>query len=153
MGSPSYDNGNYQTISGTSMATPYVAGVVAQLAQAEPTITPGRGEEILENTAHEFTAGAGYEADPRNTASETSFDKGHGLVDVLSALARLQGRPTPAEPTPICTSSSPQVSDPENDATQVVAADVNPQSQADLDITSASLSWDAASRSSPSSSR
>jgi hypothetical protein len=93
-GAPSYDNRNYQTISGTSMAAPYIAGVVAQLAQANPGITPGEGEQLLEDTAHPFAAGAAYAADPRNPGSETAFDKGHGLVDVQALLAA-QPQPTP----------------------------------------------------------
>ena len=87
-GTPAYDGGNYQSIGGTSMAAPYVAGVVAQLAQAAPTITPAGVENLLEDTAHKF--GAGYEPDPgRNDDDETSFDKGHGLVDVLAAVGVL----------------------------------------------------------------
>ncbi len=103
-GSPSYDAGNYQTISGTSMSTPYIAGVVAQLAQADGRRTPGQVEQLLEDTAHRFSAGGAYEADPRNSASLTSFDKGHGLVDVFAALtaavtAAQPGSTAPPEPS------------------------------------------------------
>jgi len=90
-GNPSFDGGNYQTISGTSMASPYVAGVVAQLFSADPTLTPGEVENILEDTAHKFTAGGAYESDPLNSDNTTSFDKGHGLVDVLAAIGAVQG--------------------------------------------------------------
>ena len=90
-GNPSFDGGNYQTISGTSMASPYVAGVVAQLLEANPALTPAEVEDILEDTAHKFTAGGAYEADPLNPDDTTSFDKGHGLVDVLAAVGRVQG--------------------------------------------------------------
>jgi subtilisin family serine protease len=96
------DGGNYNTISGTSMAAPYVAGVVAQLFQADPTLTPGEAEDILEDSAHKFTAGAAYESDPRNTDDTTSFDKGHGLVDVFEALALISGGKT-AGSEPTCT--------------------------------------------------
>lgn len=87
-GNPSYENGDFQSISGTSMATPYVSGVVADLAQANPSATPAQIENTLEDTAHQYVDGAPYEfPDSRNPAATTgtSFDKGHGLVDVLAA--------------------------------------------------------------------
>lgn len=144
-GDPSFDNGNYQTISGTSMATPYTAGVVAQLAQANPRITPGEGENLIEDTAHKFTAGAPYEADPdRNDDDETSFDKGHGLLDVAALQAAQQGLDSPDEPAPLCTDSSPQVVDPEGDATQFVIVDTPAPSQADVDILEGRLTYDSA---------
>jgi serine protease AprX len=70
------------------MAAPYVAGVVAQLFQADPTLTPAEVESILESSAHPFTAGGAYESDP--AGGTTSFDKGHGLVDVFAALGAVQ---------------------------------------------------------------
>ena len=94
-GAPSFDGGNYQTISGTSMASPYVAGVVAQMLAAKPATTPARAEDLLEDTAHRFAAGGAYVTDPRNGTTPTSFDKGHGLVDVLGALSVLQGGTDP----------------------------------------------------------
>ena len=83
------DGGNYNTISGTSMAAPYVAGVVAQLFQADPTLTPGEVESLLKLNAHKFTEGGPYETDTA-AGSTTSFDKGHGLVDVFETLADVQ---------------------------------------------------------------
>jgi len=97
-GAPSYDNGNYQTISGTSMASPYVAGVVATLVGAKPAMTPAAVEDVLEDTAHRFTAGGAYTTDPRNGTTRTSFDKGHGLVDVLGAQSVVLGKAVPAFP-------------------------------------------------------
>ncbi len=86
-----YDNGDYNTISGTSMASPYVAGVVATLFQAKPTLTPAELEGVREDTAYKFTTGGAYEADlaDRNADDTTSFDKGHGLVDVVEATLRV----------------------------------------------------------------
>ncbi|HWG93841.1 MAG TPA: hypothetical protein VNU66_06405, partial [Mycobacteriales bacterium] len=54
-----------------------------------PGLTPGEVEDVLEDTAHRFTSGAEYEEDPRNPGALTSFDKGHGLVDVFAALQRV----------------------------------------------------------------
>jgi serine protease AprX len=77
------DGGNYNTISGTSMAAPHIAGIVAQLFQANPAATPAQVENALISTAHRYTNGAAYQADPRGGL--TSYDKGHGLVDVVAA--------------------------------------------------------------------
>jgi serine protease AprX len=82
------DLGTFNTISGTSMAAPHVAGIVAQLFQADPSATPAEIEAALTGTAHRFTDGAAYESVGGRT---TSFDKGAGLVDVVAAVARLGG--------------------------------------------------------------
>jgi serine protease AprX len=76
------DLGTFNTISGTSMAAPHIAGIVAQLFQANPAATPAQIEAALKTTAHKFTDGAAYEAGPLGS---TSFDKGYGLVDVVAA--------------------------------------------------------------------
>lgn len=75
--------GDYNTISGTSMATPHISGIVAQLFQANPAATPAQVEAAIETTAHKFADGAAYEGGDAN--GTTSFDKGHGLVDVVAA--------------------------------------------------------------------
>ncbi|GAA4696702.1 S8 family peptidase [Nocardioides nanhaiensis] len=76
--------GTFNTISGTSMAAPHVAGIVAQLYQADPGATPAEIEAALTSSAHKFTDGLPY-------AGGTSADKGHGLVDVVAAVAALTG--------------------------------------------------------------
>ena len=79
------DLATFNTISGTSMATPHIAGIVAQLFEARPAASAGDVERALIGGAHAFTDGAAYETDPRGGL--TSYDKGHGLVDVVRSAA------------------------------------------------------------------
>ena len=76
------DLGTFNTISGTSMAAPHIAGIVAQLFQADPTATPAEVEAALKSTAYQYTDGAAYSS---SGGYSTSFDKGTGLVDVVAA--------------------------------------------------------------------
>src|SRR5207248_10354179 len=56
----------YTQISGTSMATPFVAGVVALMLDADPTLNPDEIKQILTQTAttmpgyKDYEVGAGY---------------------------------------------------------------------------------------------
>ncbi|MGH2661961.1 MAG: S8 family serine peptidase [Actinomycetota bacterium] len=83
----------YTYLSGTSMAAPHTAGAAALLYQADPGITPAEVEDVLEDTAHKYTAGAPYEADPANPDDTSSFDKGHGLLDARLATLETLGLP------------------------------------------------------------
>jgi subtilisin family serine protease len=79
--------GTFSTISGTSMAAPHIAGIVAQLFQADPSATPAEIEATVKSTAHRYTDGAAYQP---VGGYESSYDKGTGLVDVVAAVAALR---------------------------------------------------------------
>lgn len=81
-------NPNYATLSGTSMAAPHIAGIVAQLYQANPNLTPAQVEDILEDTARPLAAAGTPTSDPANATTSTTFDAGHGLVNVEAAIQR-----------------------------------------------------------------
>lgn len=83
------DIATFNTISGTSMAAPHVAGIIAQLFQAKPDATPAQVEDALKATAHKYTDGDPYSPVGPYTSSP---DKGTGLVDVVAAVHALTGR-------------------------------------------------------------
>jgi serine protease AprX len=139
---------NYNTIGGTSMATPYIAGVVATLLSAKPDLTPAEIELTLEDTAHKFVAGAPYEADlaDRNPNTTTSFDKGHGLLDVVGALNKVLGisAPLPPPAAGVCTADGPVATDPTNDAKDFAVRGSLPDSEPALDIVRLDITSDEA---------
>jgi serine protease AprX len=96
----------YSVLSGTSMASPHIAGIVALMLQADPTLTSTEIEDLLQDTA--------FKVPPTATAGTISFDKGAGLADVpaiLEALGTAHGSvPLPGEVQTIATDQSdPQV--------------------------------------------
>ncbi|MEA2434894.1 MAG: serine protease AprX [Actinomycetota bacterium] len=105
---------SYATLSGTSMAAPHISGIVAQLLQVDPTLTPAEVENIIEDTAYKFQFGSAYGllTDPYNTDNTSSFEKGHGLVDVVAAVQYVLNPPDPnatpsPTPTPTPTATQP----------------------------------------------
>ncbi|MDQ3270200.1 MAG: S8 family serine peptidase [Pseudomonadota bacterium] len=68
----------YSHMSGTSMATPHVAGIVALMLEANPNLTPARIRDILERTATNMTGRIYWEA-------------GAGHVNAYAALAEAAG--------------------------------------------------------------
>lgn len=79
----------YAEYQGTSMATPYVAGVVALLQSAKPDITPTEVEDVLKESARDFPGAC--------------VGCGTGIVDADSALtaigAKEGDRPVQEDPT------------------------------------------------------
>jgi subtilisin family serine protease len=79
----------YTGMPGTSMASPYVAGVVAQMISANPDLKPYEVAEILKTTADKI---GGYKPE----------DQGQGMVDpneaIEKALLVKEGKLQIAEP-------------------------------------------------------
>lgn len=67
----------YTTMSGTSMATPHVSGVIALLEEANPNLTPDQTKQILQETA---TRMPGY----------SKFEVGSGFVNAYAAIDKAQ---------------------------------------------------------------
>lgn len=82
----------YSNLSGTSMAAPHIAGIVAQLLQANPSLTPAEVEDILEDTATPVAGAGALLTDPENATTPTSYAAGHGLVDVVAAIVQARQR-------------------------------------------------------------
>jgi subtilisin family serine protease len=81
-------NTSFFYLSGTSMASPHVAGIVALMAQKNPGLSAAGAEMILQNTAIPMPAGKVTVAVPGGTqVQEWGADAtGHGLTTANAAL-------------------------------------------------------------------
>lgn len=99
---PNNDIG-YNVISGTSMASPLVAGLVALMKAVRPDLTPDEVETILKGTARDLGS----------PGPDPQF--GAGLINASSAVAAAASyvRPTPPPaPAPVVTAPAPAPAPP-----------------------------------------
>jgi hypothetical protein len=76
--------GGWGAFSGTSAASPMVAGVCALLKQADPSLTPSDIKNILRHTARDITTGTN--AHGHRAAPGPDLATGFGLVDAERAI-------------------------------------------------------------------
>ena len=83
---------SYKSLSGTSMATPHLAGVCALMKQAAPTLNPLQIRTILQNTAeHNVESEKGDRPnDPYSLDANYDPGCGWGCVDVYAAALEAQ---------------------------------------------------------------
>lgn len=75
----------YARLSGTSMSSPHVAGVVALMLQANPELTPAQVKQLLEQTAVDMAIDGHPELLPGYDVAS-----GHGMVDSRAAVLAAQ---------------------------------------------------------------
>ncbi len=81
---------SYAYLGGTSMASPHVAGIVALMAQKDPSLTAAQAEEILESTAVPLPPGSRTIRGPDGAPTVVSWGAdatGSGLATANAALA------------------------------------------------------------------
>ena len=89
----------YGTISGTSMATPHVAGIIALMYQVKPELTPAQVEKLIKDNAIKLASNGPYVNDPSNPGGTINRGFGAGLIDLptlLDKLGAIKGTPPAA---------------------------------------------------------
>lgn len=113
-GGPSSPSPLYFELSGTSMATGVVSGVVADLLQAHPLMTPDQVKSRLMKTASKTFPATSSVYDPTSGITYTSqydiFTVGAGYVDLSAALASTElSSGTSMSPTAVYDSNTSNV--------------------------------------------
>ncbi|MCW3109665.1 MAG: Subtilisin [Segetibacter sp.] len=85
---------SYYYLSGTSMASPHVAGIVALMAQQKPSLTAALAETTLENAAKSVPLGAGSRKVLQSNGTVTKISwpleaSGNGFITATAALGAL----------------------------------------------------------------
>ncbi|WP_189004940.1 S8 family serine peptidase [Deinococcus malanensis] len=94
---PDVDNAQYSTISGTSMATPHISGVVALMLEAHPGLNLDSVLSVFKKTSR-----AVYDTSSAVVRQREEWEVGYGYVDAHAAVreaARLNPKRTTVETT------------------------------------------------------
>lgn len=87
---PDIDNPQYATISGTSMATPHISGVIALMLEANPKLTLDGVMAIFKKTSRPMyyteTASNGLDPNQVVTKRRELWEVGYGYVDANAAV-------------------------------------------------------------------
>ncbi|HVR82617.1 MAG TPA: S8 family serine peptidase [Luteimonas sp.] len=75
----------YTTMSGTSMATPHVAGIIALILEANPNLTPAQVKDLLKRTATNMTGRLPWEAGAGHVNAYTAVAQAAGLRNDFGA--------------------------------------------------------------------
>lgn len=92
---PMTSDGKYIAISGTSMATPGVAGAMILILNANPNLTQQQVKELLMKHAIKLN-----KTDPTDNKPYDHYDQGAGLVNVYEAVKEALSMLPPQEPSP-----------------------------------------------------
>ena len=100
-----YINNDYRTPSGTSIACPHVAGVVALMLSANPNLTREEVHELICRTAYKLPNYT-FTNDANHPYGRWNEEVGYGLVDARAAVyAALRKRFTIVGPDSLCRSA------------------------------------------------
>jgi serine protease AprX len=107
---PMTKDGKYIAISGTSMATPGIAGAIALILSANPNLTPQQVKELLMKHTIKLE-----KTDPTDGKPYDQYDQGAGLPNVYEAVKEaisMLPQPNPEDPETPETPEDPET--PEN---------------------------------------
>ncbi len=86
---------DYEYDSGTSMATPFVTGLIAYMIAYNPSLSPSQIKHVLESTADKIGGATGF-----------TIDAGYGRVNVLKAVAGATNSTLTGEASTYCSTAA-----------------------------------------------